>query len=96
MIWFGIAVMHTAALLRPRTDGLVKKAIRIFALFVGPVLVTAFLAGQATGYITNARDTARTKYGYGVNDEYTLYVDSIPLFVPSASVLATAKEASEL
>ena len=87
MIWFGIAIMHTAAILRPRYEGILKTTTRMLCLFVGPVLVTAFLSGQATGHITNARETARNKFGYGVNEEYTHYVDTTPLFVPSVSVL---------
>jgi len=56
---------------------------RVGVALLSPLFMWYLFHGQATGGILpESLEATRKKYGYGINPEYTKYIDTTPLIVP--------------
>lgn len=92
VLWIGIWLMNAPALLGPQiiVDGdsslwrtAAQRYGRVFLSCMGPCFLTYLLYGQATGRILpDALEETRHRYGYGIDEAYTDYIDQTPLLFP--------------
>jgi len=81
VFWMGILIMNLPALAPKRGESMLSW-YRVVLAFWSPAFLWLLLNGQASGSITNSKQMAYDKYGYGSNEEYTQYIDKTPLIIP--------------
>ncbi|KAL7562062.1 hypothetical protein ACA910_011100 [Epithemia clementina (nom. ined.)] len=95
LLWTGIFVLNLPSLViivvvagsssstTTTTTTAWRSARRVGCALLSPLILVVLFYGQATGRISNARQKANERYGYGTDPVYTEYVDTTPLIVPN-------------
>jgi protein-S-isoprenylcysteine O-methyltransferase Ste14 len=98
-LWIGIFIMNASALVEPVSgiknsrlfSGILSFVLcrqRLFIASIGPLFLCSLFYSQATGRLLgDALQATYKKYGYGVDPEYTHYIDTTPLLLPNLSLL---------
>jgi steroid 5-alpha reductase family enzyme len=62
----------------------VWRARRLFVAMLGPLFLWTLFNAEATGSVmADSLAATKTKYGYGIDPDYTHYIDTTPLIVPN-------------
>jgi Protein of unknown function (DUF1295) len=100
ILWLGIFVMNASALVEPipanqsthyfsRMLSFVWRRKRLLLAAVGPLFLGSLFYSQATGRLLgDALQATYKRYGYGIDSEYTRYIDTTPLIVPNVPLLS--------
>lgn len=87
VLWLGILVMSAPALVDPTTtptSSILWRSRRLLVALLGPAFMWWLFDSQATGrLLSDSLEATRAKYGYGQDSEYTRYIDTTPLIIPS-------------
>lgn len=94
VLWSGIFLINLPALVEPisykgSSLGLSPLARKVWSwrrvgiALLSPLFLFLVFYGQATGTIANSLEMANKKFGYGIDESYTEYVDKTPLIFPS-------------
>jgi len=95
VLWAGILVMNAPAMIEPAASwtnsastgvswyGNLWRYRRVLVALLSPMFMWYLFQGQATGAILeDSLKETRERYGYGVDPDYTKYVDETPLIIP--------------
>jgi Protein of unknown function (DUF1295) len=75
---------RTAVTLVTSTARAAWRARRLWVAMLGPLFMWTLFNAEATGSVmADSLAATKTKYGYGIDPDYTHYIDTTPLVVPN-------------
>jgi steroid 5-alpha reductase family enzyme len=94
VLWSGIFLMNAPAIIEPLAASKagvntmtvwknLSRYKRIGIAFLSPMFMLYLFSGQANGTITESVKLSYERYGYGKNDAFTKYIDTVPLIFPN-------------
>lgn len=89
LLWSGVCVMNAPALIEPWLPAAtlttkIWNCRRVGLALLSPLFLAYTFWGQATGsLLPDGHAATLKKYGYGIDKEYTRYIDSTPLILPN-------------